>query len=227
MNSKRKYIESNLPLVQKMIDLNCPKSEIARILNVKYDTLNKALIELGINYKGNKNRKGISHKESQKNIDLYLRNQVRINASVLRKKLILNGIKEKKCECCGNTQWMGKNIPLELRHINMNHYDNRLENLQILCANCHAIAHDYSNSKNKPMSEINYDLLNDIECNNKPKEQLISIHDAKSIKEKTKHVCVLCGKPLKQSRQKFCSIKCARKASEKFSPSSTELLKKK
>lgn len=95
MNSKRKYIESNLPLVQKMIDLNCPKSEIARILNVKYDTLNKALIELGINYKGNKSRKGISHKESQKNIDLYLHNQVRMNASVLRKKLILNGIKEK------------------------------------------------------------------------------------------------------------------------------------
>lgn len=121
---------------------------------------------------------------------------------------------------------MGKNIPLELHHINMNHYDNRIENLQILCANCHAIAHDYSNSKNKPMSEINYDLLNGIEYNSKSKEQLISRHGAKRIKEKTKHVCVLCGKPLKQSRQKFCSLACARKASENFSPSSTELLKK-
>lgn len=37
------------------------------------------------------------------------------------------------------TLWQGLKLPLELHHINGNHYDNRLENLQILCPNCHAI----------------------------------------------------------------------------------------
>ena len=36
-----------------------------------------------------------------------------------------------------------KEIPLELHHINGIHSDNRLENLQILCRNCHGITDNY------------------------------------------------------------------------------------
>ena len=39
--------------------------------------------------------------------------------------------------------WMGEPIPLELEHINGNHLDNRLENLTILCPNCHALTPTY------------------------------------------------------------------------------------
>lgn len=85
MNSKKEYIKENLPIINKMIDAKRPKSEIARILNVKYETLNKYLKELGIKYDGNPNRKDIEHVESRTDINKYLANKATISASVLRK----------------------------------------------------------------------------------------------------------------------------------------------
>ena len=54
------------------------------------------------------------------------------NSHKLKLRLFKSGIKECKCEKCGNIEWNGQPIPLELHHINGNHYDNRLENLIIL-----------------------------------------------------------------------------------------------
>ena len=55
--------------------------------------------------------------------------------------------KEHKCECCGLISWNDKPIPLELHHIDGNHYNNDLSNLQILCPNCHAQTSNYSCKK--------------------------------------------------------------------------------
>lgn len=63
-----------------------------------------------------------------------------------RTALIREGIKEEVCECCKLSEWMGKLIPLELHHKDFNHYNNSLDNLQILCANCHMQAHNYNNN---------------------------------------------------------------------------------
>ena len=68
----------------------------------------------------------------------YLRRSRPCKSSSLRDRLIREGIKEPRCERCGHEEWMDEKIPLELDHQNSNHEDNRLENLQILCANCHA-----------------------------------------------------------------------------------------
>lgn len=77
------------------------------------------------------------------------------NASNSRKRirLIESGIKQNKCEYCGLSTWMGKKIPLELHHKDFNHYNNSLDNLEILCPNCHMIKHNYYNCK-KPGSMV-------------------------------------------------------------------------
>lgn len=56
----------------------------------------------------------------------------------LKQQLINEGLKEDKCEICGQLpEWNGKTLVLQLDHINGDHYDNRIENLRIVCPNCH------------------------------------------------------------------------------------------
>lgn len=65
------------------------------------------------------------------------------NTNVLKRRLIAEGLKEHKCEGCGNTQWRGRPIPIQLEHVNGDRSDNRIENLKILCPNCHAQTDTY------------------------------------------------------------------------------------
>lgn len=75
-----------------------------------------------------------------------------VNTNHLRERLLKEGIKEHKCECCGRTEWMGKPISLELHHVNGIKDDLRIENLQILCPNCHAFTDNYRGKNIKGMS---------------------------------------------------------------------------
>lgn len=69
------------------------------------------------------------------------------SSNKLKVRLIKAGLKEDKCEECGISEWNGKKLTLQLHHINGNHNDNRLDNLQILCPNCHSLTDNFSNKK--------------------------------------------------------------------------------
>ena len=56
----------------------------------------------------------------------------------LKTRLLNAGLLRLECYECGITSWRGKIAPLQLDHINGKNRDHRLENLRILCANCHA-----------------------------------------------------------------------------------------
>jgi len=66
----------------------------------------------------------------------------------LKNRLITEGKFEKKCYSCGKKTWLNRPIPLELEHKNGQNTDNRLENLSIICPNCHALTPTYR-GKNK------------------------------------------------------------------------------
>lgn len=71
----------------------------------------------------------------------------------LKRRLIKEGLKFHICEICGLSEWRNVPIPLELHHINGDRHDNRLNNLQLLCPNCHAMTDSYR-GKNKKQKYI-------------------------------------------------------------------------
>lgn len=68
--------------------------------------------------------------------------------SNLRRRLLREGVKAHCCERCRRTEWEGEPIPLELEHINGVANDHRLENLLLLCPNCHALTPTWRGRKN-------------------------------------------------------------------------------
>lgn len=71
------------------------------------------------------------------------------HSSRLRKRLIAEKIKQEKCEYCNMTHWLGQKLPLTLHHIDGNSGNNKLDNLQILCYNCHATTENFSGLNKK------------------------------------------------------------------------------
>ena len=69
----------------------------------------------------------------------------------LKQRLLKEGLIENRCIECGITDWNGKSINMHLDHINGINNDHRLENLRMLCPNCHSQTDTYC-GKNKKSS---------------------------------------------------------------------------
>ena len=62
---------------------------------------------------------------------------------------ILIDLRGQKCECCGLTEWLNQPINLQVHHINGDRTDNCLENLQLLCPNCHSYTPNFCSHNKK------------------------------------------------------------------------------
>ena len=129
------------------VEQNESKAYICKQLNCKPETLERYLKIFGVSYKGNMGLKG--KKTDTKYVPAldYINNQF-VSAHKLKLKLIRDGIKKHECEVCGTVEWMGKKVPIELDHIDGNHYNNDFDNLRIVCPNCHAQT-DTNSGKNR------------------------------------------------------------------------------
>jgi hypothetical protein len=67
----------------------------------------------------------------------------RISGSRLRKELLRQGVPERCASCQTGPEWNGRPLRLEVDHLNGAWWDNRPENLQLLCPNCHAVTDTY------------------------------------------------------------------------------------
>ena len=62
---------------------------------------------------------------------------------LIRDRLMKDPSFKHKCSHCKHTKWMGKKIPLEVHHKNGINNDNRRENLEFVCPNCHVFTDNY------------------------------------------------------------------------------------
>ena len=142
-------------LLQKLVEESNSIKEILEKLNLKitgdnYKRLYKKLDEYEIEYSKVRNNsiKGtIRNRYDLK--DILVENSSYCHLQRLKQRLIKEGLKEDICEICGQSPFHnGKKLVLQIHHINGVHNDNRLENLQIVCPNCHSQTDNYSGGNN-------------------------------------------------------------------------------
>ena len=112
-------------------------------------TLKRILDQNQIDYSHFTGRARNYAKANTTKIQDYLDNKVKITSCKLKEKLIKEGLKENRCEVCGITEWQGKLIVCQLHHKDGNNQNNNLDNLQILCPNCHSQTESYCGQANK------------------------------------------------------------------------------
>ena len=120
-------------------------SKAAAELKMHFNTFKRKAVMLGV-YKTNQGGKGLSKKDNGNKInlkDILDGKHPQYQTNKLRIRLIKEGIKEHECESCGIKDWNNNPISLELDHIDGDRTNHSLDNLRILCPNCHSQTSTY------------------------------------------------------------------------------------
>lgn len=153
--------------MRKIVNLN--KDDLIELFN-KHDSIRQVLIDLGYDSNGSgaytllrnkcikegvtipKYIKKVNNQENFINKKQYseiLCENSTFPRGHLKKRLLKDGLLDYKCDVCGISKWRNKSISLHLDHINGVNNDNRLENLRLLCPNCHTQTKTYGGRNNK------------------------------------------------------------------------------
>jgi len=160
---KYKYDKDELEIIIKS---SYSISEVCEKMNIRqaggnYKTIKKYIKLFDINsdhFRGQGWNTGERYKPFGKNFkleEILIEESTYTNNNKLRLRLIKEGYKENRCEICFITKWNNKEIVCHLDHINGNNMDNRIENLRILCPNCHSQTETYCKGKKSQKAEFN------------------------------------------------------------------------
>lgn len=112
------------------------------------DTVKRYIARMGLDishFTGQGHRKGSEQPVFERSAldEILVEDSTYTNTHRLKLRLISEGLKLHRCECCMLPDWLGREIPLELHHKNGVRSDHQISNLELLCPNCHAMTDNY------------------------------------------------------------------------------------
>ncbi|MGB3204067.1 MAG: HNH endonuclease signature motif containing protein [Crinalium sp.] len=249
---KRDDIIEQEAQIRKWIKEHRSKAFICSQLHCKPLTLESYLAKLNIVYKGNQGSRG-RNSSNKKPVTNYLYKGSTISTHRLKLKLLEDGLKVAECELCHTNTWLDGNVPLELHHINGDRHDNSLENLQVLCPNCHALTDNHAGkARQSDKQKLSLPSLRFPQNETEPNQRFISVlvFDSAESKARWNKIplalrqlvnnedgsyscqfaqgnCLSCGKLLiSPTQDTYCSQKCFKLASRRVVRPSKEELEK-
>lgn len=146
----KRWSEEN---VSNAVENNESVASVLRDLGVKpvggnYRTFHKYVKQYGLDtnhFTGQSHLKNQTHNwNAQYELDeILVKDSSYTSTNRLKKRLIKAGKLDYECEWCGISEWRDNKISLHLDHINGVNDDHRLENLRLLCPNCHSQTSTY------------------------------------------------------------------------------------
>jgi hypothetical protein len=119
-------------------------------LGLHFNTFKRIAVKLGV-YNPNQSGKGIKKDMSSITIpltEILDGKHPSYQTYKLKNRMLREGILTNICSECGISEWNGKSISLELDHVDGVRTNHKLENLRLLCPNCHSQTDTYR-SKNR------------------------------------------------------------------------------
>lgn len=223
---RTKYTEEDL---KKAVENSLSISDVCRKVNIRpvggnYKTIKNKLKEFNIDYShftGQGWNVGDRFRQvniTKPTIELLVENST-YSSYKLKNRLLKDGFKEHICECCKRTEWLGGIIPLELHHIDGDNTNNKLNNLMLLCPNCHTFTDNYR-GKSKTISRQS-ELKKEKYNNFKKLER-----EPKFFTVKEKRFCETCGNEILNKSKKYCSVDCYDEYKSRNIPNKEELILK-